>query len=95
MNRDHINIAKELYTLDFLAIDLHLYLNTHPNDQDALIKYNKVIALAAEARKKYEEVFGPLYSFRSPSQEQEWSWLSEYSPWEKEANWPMEREGSN
>jgi len=93
MNKD--DIAKDLYTLDFLAIDLHLYLNTHPNDMAALCEYNKVIALAAKAREKYEEHFGPLYSFRSVSNEHEWSWLSEYSPWEKEANWVVERGDKN
>ncbi|MCL2565244.1 MAG: spore coat protein CotJB [Defluviitaleaceae bacterium] len=89
------DIEKELYTLDFLALDLHLYLNTHPNDREALAEYNKVAALAAQARKKYEEHFGPLHSFRCPAGEHEWNWLSEYSPWEKEFNWSFDDGGEN
>ena len=85
------DIAKDLCALDFLATDLHLYLNTHPNDRAALLEYNKVAALAAIAREKYEKEFGPLHSFRSLSDEDRWSWLSEYSPWEKESNWLVEK----
>lgn len=84
------DIAKELYALDFLALDLHLYLNTHPNDKEALAEYNKAAALAAVARKKYEEYFGPLHSFRCPAAPDKWNWLSEYSPWEKEYNWSFD-----
>ena len=85
-------LEKKLYSLDFAAVDLHLYLNTHPHDRAALEEYNRVIALAKEARAEYEKQVGPLYSFRSPSNEHEWSWLSEYSPWEKEFNWSLSKE---
>jgi len=85
------DVEKDLTILDFLATDLHLYLNTHPNDMAALAEYNKVVALAAKAREKYEEHFGPLYSFRSSADKHKWNWLSEFSPWEKEANWIVEK----
>jgi len=92
MNKHELHeIEKKLYALDFAATDLHLYLNTHPNDRAALAEYNKVIALAKVVRAEYEEYLGPLYSFRSPSSADEWSWLSEYSPWEREFNWSFEK----
>jgi len=84
-------LEKRLYSLDFAALDLHLYLNTHPRDRAALAEYNRVIALAKEAREQYEKHVGPLLSFRCPSSEHEWSWLSEYSPWEKEFNWSLSK----
>lgn len=91
-NHDAHEIEKKLYALDFAAVDLHLYLNTHPHDREALAEYNKIIAQATEVRKEYEKHFGPLLSFRCPSSEHEWSWLSEYSPWQKEFNWSLSKE---
>ena len=85
-------IEKKLYALDFAAIDLALYLNTHPNDRAALAEYNKIIDQAKETRIEYEKHFGPLLSFRCPTSENEWSWLSKYSPWEKEFNWSLTSE---
>jgi len=84
-------IEKRLYALDFAALDLHLYLNTHPYDTDALLEYNQVIKQAKEAREEYEKHIGPLFSFRCPSNDHKWSWLSEYSPWEKEFNWSLSK----
>jgi len=91
-NPQILEIEKKLYALDFAALDLHLYLNTHPYDKDALAEYNKIIAEAKTARAEYEKHIGPLFAFRCESDDQKWSWLSEYSPWEKEFNWTLAKE---
>jgi len=82
-------IEKKLYALDFAALDLHLYLNTHPHDRDALAEYNKILEEAKAVRAEYEKHIGPLLSFRCQTDDQTWSWLSEYSPWESEFNWTL------
>ena len=63
MNRDEV--LNSLTQLDFMAVDLGLYLNTHPEDTEAINAYNQVITAADTVRAKYEEAFGPLCSFRS------------------------------
>ena len=63
MNQEEL--LKSLMELDFIAVDLGLFLNTHPDDSDAIAAYNQVITAADTVRMKYEETFGPLCSFRS------------------------------
>ena len=62
MNQEEL--LKSLMELDFIAVDLGLFLNTHPDDSDAIAAYNQVITAADTVRMKYEETFGPLCSFR-------------------------------
>ena len=63
MNQEEL--LKSLMELDFIAVDLGLFLNTHPDDSDAIAAYNQVITAADTVRMKYEETVGPLCSFRS------------------------------
>lgn len=58
MNQEEL--LKSLMELDFIAVDLGLFLNTHPDDNDAIAAYNQVITAADTVRMKYEETFGPL-----------------------------------
>lgn len=68
MNRDML--LNRLTVLDFMAVDLQLYLNTHPKDSEAIAKYNEVIKEADVVRCQYEKLYGPLCSFRSLSKSQ-------------------------
>ena len=65
MNRDCM--LKRLTVLDFLAVDLQLYLDSHPDDENAITKYNSVVDEADGLREQYENLYGPLFSFRSYS----------------------------
>ncbi len=44
MNREEL--LSSLTQLDFMAVDLGLYLNTHPDDTEAIDAYNQVIVAA-------------------------------------------------
>lgn len=87
MNRD--DLLKRLTILDFLAVDLQLYLNTHPDDIEAIDKYNSVIKEADTIRAMLEKVDGPIYSFRSYSNSDEFTWIDNPWPWEKEFNFDI------
>lgn len=84
-------LLKQITVMDFMATDLHLYLNTHPTDTEALCMFNDVAARSAEARQEYEKLFGPLTGFRTqdiagngPSAG--WRWNHCPWPWEASAN---------
>ena len=47
---------KELMALDFKLYDLQLYLNTHPDDIEAIEEYKELVEEAEMVKKKYEEV---------------------------------------
>lgn len=86
MNRDEM--LKTLTALDFYLVDLQLYLNTHPNDRDALDKYNAIVAEANSLRQEYEKMYGPLTSFRSASK-YPWQWIENPWPWQYQFNFTL------
>ena len=55
---DRDDLLKKLTELDFMAVDLQLFLNTHPTDTEAIALYNKVIKAADIIRAKYEKEYG-------------------------------------
>jgi spore coat protein JB len=74
-------LTKNIYMLDFMAVDLQLFLNTHPENRDAIDLYNKVITNADKCRTYYEHTFGPFCSYRSVASPG-WEWVSAPWPWE-------------
>lgn len=85
-NRDEL--LKQLTALDFMAVDLQLYLDTHPNDRGALCKYNAIVAQAAMLRSMFERLYGPLCSFRSSTQ-YPWQWINNPWPWNYSFNFSL------
>jgi spore coat protein JB len=84
MDRD--SLLEQLTALDFMAVDLGMYLNTHPDDCEAIASYNTVITDAQRVREQFEQRFGPLCSFRSASCPEKWGWIDCPWPWECDAN---------
>ena len=85
MDRDEL--LKKLSELDFIAVDLALFLNTHPENTEAIQAYNQVITAADAVRMKYEEAYGPLCSFRSyASNTNHWEWNNNPWPWQADTN---------
>ena len=64
---DRENLLKRLTMLDFMAVDMQLFLDTHPDDTNAIAKYNSIIREADNLRAQYEKSVGPLFSFSSYS----------------------------
>jgi len=88
MSKEKEALLRELTILDFAAVDLQLFLNTHPTDADALQMYNDCTENARQVRERYEQQFGPLTSFRAPSHNT-WQWSEEPWPWQAEANFKI------
>ena len=47
---DRENLLKRLTMLDFMAVDMQLFLDTHPDDTNAIAKYNSIIREADNLR---------------------------------------------
>ena len=75
----------ELMALDFAVTELNLYLDTHPQDQEALGLYASYIKLAKEGREKYTDKYGPLDSAELLL-EDGYTWLNDPWPWELGGN---------
>ena len=73
--------AAELMAIDFVCNEMALYLDTHPDDEEAFTVYKAFLELAAEARKRYTERFGPL-THKDLLYAERFSWLRAPWPWE-------------
>lgn len=89
MSRDEM--LQRLSALDFYIIDLHLYLNTHPDDREAIQKYNAVVKEAKDLREQYEQQFGMLSSQFSTSK-YPWQWIEDPWPWQYKFNFDLSGE---
>ena len=76
-------LLMQLTEIDFTALDLQLFLNTHPDDMKAIEQYNMAVAKSQSLREEYEKAYGPLRSFRSPSKNDNFSWIDNPWPWER------------
>lgn len=67
---------------EFTAVELNLFLDTHPDDRKALNDYNQTAARLAQLKVQYEQRYGPLTNFGESPSENAWRWVDEPWPWE-------------
>ncbi len=79
---DRANLMKKISAYAFAAYDWNLYLDTHPNDTDAIAMFHKMADKASALKKEYEDKYGPLTAEASQDMER-WNWLDCPWPWEK------------
>lgn len=82
-NNSRRELLKKVQEADFFALDLQLYLNTHPECERALALYTDAIKEAKALRDEYEANYGPLTAARA-SGKSPWQWSKNPWTWEKE-----------
>lgn len=70
----------ELQALQFVLLELGLYLDTHPDDTEAFAVFKQFSAMEKEARGRYEATYGPLFK-RSVANSDTFTWLNDPWPW--------------
>ncbi len=80
---DKNSVMRNVYELGFVMTEALLYLDTHPNDAEAIEYYNSMRERYNEAVAAYESVIGPL-TFNSTGAENYFNWAATPLPWEKE-----------
>ena len=81
MRRDLGGPLAELQALEFVLVELALYLDTHPDDAEAFALYQQYADMERQARSAYEAVNGPL-TLAAAAQGDSWSaWLKGPWPW--------------
>ncbi len=70
----------QIMQLDFYLIDLGLYLNTHPDDKDAVRMFNDYQKEVNALKERYKREVGPLTL--GTSSENRWNWTLNPWPWE-------------
>lgn len=80
MENTREKMLKEVMALDFMAIELNLYLNTHPYDGRALMIFANTVQRGKMMRENFERMYGPLTA--SSSNSYPWPWIESPWPWE-------------
>lgn len=68
------DLLKAIMEADFFALDLKLYLDTHPDDERAIGMFREAVKQYKACKAAFEESFYPLTS-HSAGKDGEWDWL--------------------
>lgn len=82
------DLIRKIQELSFCAVDLNLFLDTHPNNAQALKDYGYVLNSVKQLRELYNQKYGPFLNFaESYVSGNYWNWVAEDEkwPWEGEA----------
>ena len=74
-------LMKKLQEIDFALTDLSLYLDTHPDCNEALADHKKLRAEREKTARDYEQQFGPLTAGGTANTDF-WDWTATPWPWE-------------
>ena len=75
----------ELQALEFMLLELGLYLDTHPDDVEAFALFKRYSDIEKAARVAFEAKNGPLTK-NMTSKSEKFSWLKGPWPWNYEQN---------
>lgn len=75
----------ELQVMDFMIQELALYLDTHPDDSEALELYRAYQRMYKKGCEEFSQKNGPL-SHNQAVESKKYSWLNDPWPWEYTAN---------
>jgi spore coat protein JB len=82
LDEQYYKLLHELQAADFVLVELNLYLNTHPDDVQAIQQYNQFAQARAQLAAQYEAQYGPLLHFGHSYSTAPWAWNDTPWPWQ-------------
>lgn len=82
MSTVRMQMLIDIMALEFTAVELNLFLDTHPGERRALDAYNATVEQLDELKREYEARFGPLTNFGYSDSDYPWRWVEEPWPWQ-------------
>jgi len=76
-------LMKRIQVCGFVLDEVRLFLDTHPNHQEALNCYKKYLAMKQEAAAQYVQKYGPL-NYEDFDNSSTWRWIEGPWPWENQ-----------
>lgn len=80
MSREQECLLRTIQVASFAVVDAQLFLDTHPDCEEALEYYKNAAKVRREAYEKYEETYGPLNIYNV--NDDCWTWNKSAWPWE-------------
>ncbi len=78
MNEQDI-MMRRISALDFAIVELNLYMDTHPEDEEVNLKLNDYKERSQSLKNEYQEKYGPISS--KAMEENRFGWISDPWPW--------------
>ena len=73
---------EQLQAVDFVLVELTLYLDTHPDDFGAINQFNQFAKERKRLKKVIESNFGPLMQYGNSYSGYPWDWNDAPWPWQ-------------
>lgn len=78
-----MKLLKEISMVDFAIVDLNEYLDTHPDDVDAVAYIKQYITILRRLKEEYASLYGPLTIYDAGfNDNKDWKWARMPLPWE-------------
>ena len=78
-------LFEAIRAISFVMDELRLFLDTHPNDREALALFIDNMERRNGLIVEYTNAYGPIDSYYI-NNDGTWSWINEPMPWKAEAN---------
>ncbi|ASS76224.1 spore coat protein CotJB [Tumebacillus algifaecis] len=82
MPEEYYKLLLDLQTVDFVLVELNLYLDTHPTDRKSIEQYNYYAHKKELLKKQFNEKFGPLQGFGNSYSRDSFEWGEAPWPWQ-------------
>ncbi|KGR90955.1 hypothetical protein CD30_08665 [Ureibacillus massiliensis 4400831 = CIP 108448 = CCUG 49529] len=82
MPKEYYQLLEELQAIDFVLVELNLYLNTHPHDLEAIKQFNETAQQSMRLKVEFEKKFGPLMNFGKSFSSYPWNVDDTPWPWQ-------------
>ena len=83
LDDEYYELLEEIQAADFVLVELTHYLDTHPNDKQALEQFNQFHQYSKQLKAQFEPKYGPLMGFgNSPGGHDTWEWGQGPWPWQ-------------
>lgn len=82
MPPEYYQLLEQLQAIDFVLVDLTLYLDTHNQDAEAIKQFNHYAKERKRLMKTMESKFGPMQQFGNSYSGFPWNWDDSPWPWQ-------------
>lgn len=82
MPPEYYQLLEQLQAVDFVLVELTLYLDTHNGDNEAIKQFNQFALERKKLKKTIESKFGPLQQFGNSYSGYPWNWDDSPWPWQ-------------
>ena len=79
---EQAKMLTDIDALGFAMVDLNLYLDVNPNNQDAIKLFNQYRKEKENLTKQYESKFGPITTDNDSLDSYPWAWNDMPWPWD-------------